>query len=153
MQPLALPPLTPRTITTIAAAGNAGLVAWEVFARLIAPLIWGLSPDPTQLIEAALGIGGGGAQLLHIATALIFFPAGYVLVARPLAAAILPALPWLALAAGYGVALWVFAMYVMASLVAGMPPFLEFGPVAWASLFGHLAMGIALGAAADRMAR
>ena len=131
--------ITPRTFTTIAASGIAGLVAWEVFARLIAPLIWGFSPDPTQLIEAAFGIGGAGAQLIHIATGLVFFPAGYVLVARPLAAAVAPRLPW------------VFAMYVMASLIAGMPPFLDFGPVAWASLFGHLALGLALGAAAERI--
>ena len=143
--------ITPRTFTTIAASGIAGLVAWEVFARLIAPLIWGFSPDPTQLIEAAFGIGGAGAQLIHIATGLVFFPAGYVLVARPLAAAVAPRLPWVLLAIDYGIVLWVFAMYVMASLIAGMPPFLDFGPVAWASLFGHLALGLALGAAAERI--
>ena len=151
MPALIIPSLTPLTVRTIAASGVAGLVAWEVFARLLAPLVWGFSPEPTQLIEAALGIGGNGAQLIHIVTGLVFFPAGYVLLVRPLAAAFVPRLPWIVLAIDYGIALWVFAMYVMASLIAGMPPFLDFGPVAWASLFGHLALAIALGATAERM--
>lgn len=145
---LALPPMTLPTAGRVLAAGVAGLAAWEVFARLVAPQIWGFGPEPTQLIEAALGIGGIGAQVLHILTGLLFFPAFYLLVARPLARAMVPALPWWALALGYGIALWVFAMYFMASLLAGMPPFLEFGAVTWASLFGHLGLGLGIGAAA-----
>ena len=38
----------------------------------------------------------------------------------------LPALPWWLVAAGYGVGLWIFALYVMAHLIAGLPAFLGF---------------------------
>ena len=44
--------------------------------------------------------------------------------------------------AGFGLGLWVFALYVMAHLLAGLPAFLGFGSLAWASLAGHLLFGI-----------
>lgn len=59
----------------------------------------------------------------------------------------MPGLPWPLLGLGYGVALWVFAMYGMASLLGGMPPFLGFEPVAWLSLAGHLGLGLVIAAA------
>lgn len=129
-------------------AGLAGLVVWEVFARLLAPIWLGFALDPTALIEMAFGITGLPALALHLVTGLVFFPAGYILVVRPLAARLAPALPWPALGLGYGIALWVFAMYGMASLVGGAPPFLGFQPVAWASLVGHVALGLAIAAVA-----
>lgn len=130
------------------AMGAAGLVVWEIFARLIAPHWIGFALDPTGLIEAALGATGGVAQAIHIVTGLIFFPLGYLFVARPLANRLLPALPWPLLGLGYGIALWVFALYGMAHLLAGMPPFLGFEPIAWASLVGHAGLALTLAAVA-----
>jgi len=146
---LALAPPGIRTLVRIVAAGAAGLVVWEGFARLIAPAVFGFTPEPTGLIELAFGLAGMAAMLLHIATGLVAFPAGYVLVVQPVLRAIAPGLPWIAVGVAYGVALWVFAMYGMASLLGGMPPFMGFEPIAWASLIGHvgLALGIALVAA------
>lgn len=60
------------------AAGAAGLIVWETFARLVAPFRLGGPLDPTGLIEAALGVSGGPAQMLHLMTGLVFFPIGYV---------------------------------------------------------------------------
>jgi hypothetical protein len=128
----------------VIAAGVAGLVIWEVFARLVAPAWIGFPLEATGLIEMAVGLTGTAAMALHILTGLVFFPFGYALVARPLAARIMPGLPWPVLGAAYGVGLWVFAMYVSASLLGGAPPFLGFEPVAWASLVGHVALGLGI---------
>ena len=38
----------------------------------------------------------------------------------------------------YGVLLWVFALYVMAHLIAGNPPFLGFTGITWVALVGHV---------------
>lgn len=143
-----LPSPTRATLTRALAMGVAGLAAWEIFARVIAPHWIGFALDPTGLIEAALGATGVLAHAIHIITGLMFFPLGYLFVARPLANRLVPALPWPLLGLGYGIALWVFAMYGMAHLLAGMPPFLDFEPIAWASLVGHLGLALALAAVA-----
>ena len=49
------------------------------------------------------------------------------------------------MALGYGVGLWVFALYIMAHLFAGLPPFLDFITLTWASLVGHLLFGLVVG--------
>jgi len=125
-------------------AGLAGLAVWEAFARMAAPLWLGFALDPTALIEMAFGITGLPATLLHLVTGLVFFPAGYILAVRPLAARLAPTLAWPILGLGYGIALWVFAMYGMASLLGGAAPFLGFQPVAWASLVGHVLLGLTI---------
>ena len=131
---------TPRRALVTLASGVASLIVWEVFARLIAPSWIGFMLDPTGLIEMASGISGAPAEAIHIVTGLLIYPLGYQLVVRPLA----PGLAWPVLGAAYGVALWVFAIYIMASLVGGAAPFLGFEPVAWASLAGHLAVGLTI---------
>jgi hypothetical protein len=131
-------------VAPVLAGGVAGLAIWEAFARLVAPAWIGFPLDATGLIEMALGFGGAPAQALHIATGLLFFPLGYALVVRPLAARLVHGLAWPLLGAAYGVALWVFAMVGMASLLGGAPPFLGFEPVAWASLVGHVGLGLGI---------
>jgi hypothetical protein len=126
-------------------AGIASLLAWEAFARLVAPVWIGGPLDPSGLIQAALGIESATlAQMLHVLTGLIGFPAGYVLVVEPAVRRVMPVPPWPVLGAAYGVGLWVFAMYCVAHLLAGFPAFLDWQPVAWASLVGHVALGLTL---------
>lgn len=144
---IAIPPIDTRTLTRTFGAGVVGLVAWETFARLIAPFWIGAPLDPTGLIEMAIGLSGGAAEAMHLLTGLVLFPLGYVLVVHPMARRFVPALPWAALGVAYGTGLWVFAMYGMASLLGGMPPFLGFEPVAWASLVGHVALGLGIAGA------
>jgi hypothetical protein len=151
-----LPRPSAVTLGRSLAAGIAGLIVWEVFARLIAPLWIGSALDPTGLVEAAFGISGTPALMIHLLTGLLAFPIGYVFLVQPLAVALAPGLPWPVLGLAYGVALWVFAMYGMASLLGGMPPFLDFAPIAWASLVGHLGLGLGIAgtvATLDRAAR
>ena len=131
-----------RLVARIAASGVAGLAIWEAFARLVAPAWLGFPLEATGLIQMALGFGGAPAEALHLATGLVFFPLGYALVVHPLAARLAPGLAWPLLGAAYGIALWVFAMYGMASLLGGAPAFLGFEPVAWASLVGHVGLGL-----------
>lgn len=129
--------------------GVAGLAAWEIFARVAAPLWLGFALDPRTLIDAALGITGPGAIVVHLCTGLLLFPLAFLLVARPLARLLAPVLPWWGVAGVFGLVLWVFAGYVVASLMGGMPAFFGFGAVAWTSLIGHGARALSMGAAAQ----
>jgi hypothetical protein len=71
-------------------------------------------------------------------TGLVFYVLGYYLLARPVQRSVLPGLHWSVTAVLYGVALWVFALYGMAHLVAGMPAFLGFTGITWVALWGHI---------------
>ncbi len=144
---MATVPANTRTLARIIVAGALGLVIWEIFARLVAPLWLGFELDPTGLIEMSIGVSGMPAMWLHIMTGLVAFPAAYMLVVHPAFRAIVPGLPWPVAGGAYGVALWVFAMYVMASLLGGMPAFMGFAPIAWASLVGHVGLGLGIAAA------
>ena len=55
-------------------------------------------------------------------------------IAKPIADRVVPNLPWFVTAIAYGVVLWVFALYVMAHLVAGDKPFLGWGGITWVAL-------------------
>jgi len=146
------------TLATGLVGGVAALIVWEIFARGIAPFWIGGPLEPAGLVQAVfasatvkdvignVGLTKTGAEALHYLTGLVFYPLGYLMVARPLARIVTPFLPWWSVAAVYGAALWVFALYVMAHLVVGWPPFLGFGQLTWASLVGHVAFGAALGA-------
>ncbi|HEV7263304.1 MAG TPA: zf-HC2 domain-containing protein [Falsiroseomonas sp.] len=128
--------------------GLAGLAAWEIFARVAAPAWLGFALDPRTLIDAALGITGPGAVVVHLCTGLLLFPLAFLLVARPMARLLAPVLPWWGVAGVFGLVLWVFAGYVVANLMGGLPAFFGFGAVAWASLVGHGALALSMGAAA-----
>jgi hypothetical protein len=42
----------------------------------------------------------------------------------------------------YGVALWIFALYIMAHLIAGNPAFLGFTGITWVALAGHVLFAV-----------
>jgi hypothetical protein len=134
-------------LLTALLGGLAAEVAWEIWARLITPLWVGGPLEPAALVQDVFGLSSRfAAELIHFFTGLIGYPLGYLLIARPIARAVAPGLPWWIVASGYGVALWIFALYIMAHLVAGHPAFLGFIPLTWASLVGHLLFALALGA-------
>jgi hypothetical protein len=82
------------------------------------------------------------AEIIHAIVGIVFYPIGFLFIARPLQRVILPGLPLLVTAIGFGIGLWVFALFVMAHIFAGLPAFLGFIPLAWASLAGHIVFGI-----------
>jgi len=145
------PPLTLGVLITAIIAGGAADVAWEVWARLSTPLWVGGPLEPAALVQSVFGLKSRLAgELIHGVVGVVFYPLGYIYVARPIARVITPFLPWWMVGIGFGIGLWVFALYVMAHLIAGLPAFLGFIPLTWASLVGHIIFGV-VAAAVVRM--
>lgn len=93
--PVSPPPATfalPSAATTgkLIAGGAAGLVLWEVWARLIAPLALGEALEPHQLVIAlvqnwtGVELPSALAMAGHLAVGLIAYPALYFIVSRAL---------------------------------------------------------------------
>jgi hypothetical protein len=142
------PPLKTETLATALLAGIAADLTWEFWARVITPFLPGVGGplEPAALVQSVFGLESRlAAEAIHFVVGFVFYPLGYLYIARPLARALLPGLPWWIVAAAFGVGLWIFALYVMAHLIAGLPAFLDFIPLAWASLGGHVVFGIVTG--------
>ena len=154
-QALSRPSITAHQITTVLFAGALATVAFDLFGQFVSPLLksvaapWlGAKLAPVPLAQAVLakftGIPGkelraiGIPYAMHILTGLIAYPLGWWLIVRPIWQKVAPTLHWTLPAIGYGTALWVFALYFMAHLVAGNPPFLGFGSITWVALWGHV---------------
>jgi hypothetical protein len=136
------PEIQPSLVRTILLSGLAADVTWEIWARLITPLWVGGPLQPAALVESVFGFNNLLlAEVIHAVVGIVFYPIGYLFIARPLQRLILPKFPLLLTGMGFGVGLWVFALYVMAHLFAGLPPFLGFITLTWASLIGHLLFG------------
>lgn len=132
-----------RTALTLLTAGAFATIAFDTFGQSLSPLFGYAKLAPVGLAGATLQTvfganPAGAAHLLHTLTGLVFYVVGYYAIARPVQRAVLPRLHWSVTAAAYGVALWVFALYFMAHLVAGMPAFLGFTGITWVALWGHV---------------
>ena len=132
-----------RPLFTLLSAGALATIAFDAFGQGLSPLLGYAKLAPVGLASATLktvfgASPSGAAHLLHALTGVIFYTAGYFAIARPVQRAVLPSLHWTVTAAVYGVALWVFALFVMAHLVAGMPAFLGFTGITWVALWGHV---------------
>lgn len=137
------PTITPRLIVTILLAGLAADIVWEFWARGVTPYLVGGPLEPAALVESVFRFENRPlAELIHAIVGIVFYPIGYLFIARPLQRAILPGLPLFLTGIGFGIGLWVFALYVMAHLLAGLPAFLDFVPLAWASFCGHVLFGL-----------
>lgn len=136
------PPFVWHTIVTILIAGVVADVSWEIWARYITPFWVGGPLQPAALVQSVFGFRNLFlAEVIHGVVGVVFYPFGYIYIARPLARVILPFLPWWIVGLAYGVGLWVFALYIMAHIFAGLPPFLGFITLTWASLVGHMLFG------------
>lgn len=137
------PPISGTVLVTAVLAGAAADLVWEIWARFITPLWIGGPLQPAALVQSVFGFNNVfAAELIHIVVGVVFYPLGYLFIARPIARLVTPFLPWWVVGAGFGVGLWVFALYVMAHLFAGLPPFLGFIQLTWASLVGHVLFGV-----------
>ena len=132
-----------RSAKALLIAAVAALIAWEIFARLLAPLWIGGPLQPTGLVKSlfanvlGLPIGAVTAQVVHIATGLLVYPAAYLAASRTLS------LGWLADGLVLGAATWFFAIGIVAP-VSGLPFLLGVGAITWAALAGHLVYGLAV---------
>ncbi len=132
-------------------AGAAAFLAFDFFGQVLSPMLGYAKLAPVGLanstIKAVFGAGyRPGAEALHFMAGLLAYPLGWLLIAEPLRRRVLPAFPWLVSAIIYGVILWVFALYVMAHLVAGMKPFLGWGGITWVALWGHVIYAVVFAA-------
>jgi hypothetical protein len=135
--------LDARGVVTMLVAGALATVAFDFFGQSLSPGLGFASLAPVPLANSVIQTLFGapftpGAHFLHYLAGLVAYPLGWMLVARPLAARVAPGLPWWIAASLYGVALWVFALFVMAHLIAGMPAFLGFTGITWVALVGHV---------------
>jgi len=145
--PATFPRLDARSLVTMLVAGALATAAFDFYGQSLSPLLGFASLAPVPLANATLQALFGftsepGAQMLHYIAGMIAYPLGWMLIARPLAARLAPQLSWLAAAALYGVALWIFALYIMAHLVAGLPAFLGFTGITWIALVGHVLFAV-----------
>jgi hypothetical protein len=139
------PAVSAGLVVTILLAGAAADLLWEFWARVITPMLVGGPLQPAALVQSVFGFNNLFlAEIIHGIVGVVFYPIGYLFIARPLQRLILPNLPLFLTGLGFGTGLWVFALYVMAHLIAGLPPFLGFIPLAWASLGGHMLFGLAV---------
>jgi len=132
-----------NTAITILTAGSFATIAFDVFGQALSPLFGYAKLAPVGLagstLKSVFGVAPkGAAYLLHALTGVIFYAAAWGLIVRPLQRAVMPTLHWSVGALLYGAALWVFALYGMAHLVAGMKPFLGWSGITWVALWGHI---------------
>jgi hypothetical protein len=142
------PPVTRELLATALLAGIAADLTWELWARVITPVLPGVGGplEPAALVQSVFGLESRLlGEIIHLVVGFVFYPLGYLFIARPLAQVVVPSFPWWIVAAGFGVGLWVFALYVMAHLIAGLPAFLGFIPLTFASLGGHIVFGLVVG--------
>lgn len=129
----------------LVAGGLAGLITWEMFARLLTPLVLGGPLEPAALIislaQNLFGVSPGRlpAEAVHYLTGIVFYPLAYLALRRRCSfGSVVDGLLW-------GVITWVLALGVFAP-AAGLPFMLGWLPLTWMSLLGHLAYGtIAVG--------
>jgi hypothetical protein len=144
-----VPAIDLSTISTMFVAGAIATLGFDAFGQGISPLLGFAALSPVPLAQSALktvfGLNSApAAHLLHFFTGLVAYALGWMLIARPLAQRFVPGLPWWLAAVAYGIALWVFALYIMAHLVAGMPAFLGFTGITWVALIGHVTYAVVL---------
>jgi hypothetical protein len=96
------------TLRHLALGGAAGLLSWELFARVITPAILGYPLEPAGLIDAILRRQFGFAaspwlcEALHYAVGLAGYPIAYLMISRhvPRWSAVLDLIVFIAVAAG-----------------------------------------------------
>ncbi len=141
-----LPAPDRQVLIALALSGVAASIAFDVFGQLLSPAAVFVELAPVALAELVIaklfGVSTtGGAYVLHFLTGLLFYPLGYLFVARPVARAFAPRTPWWVVGVIYGVITWLWAVYVMAYLVAGLPAFFVFSEFTWVALVCHVLFG------------
>ncbi len=130
-----------QTLAWTLAGGLVGFGLWEIYSGWINQLIFGFAFGPLPLIKGLLGISSDTvAFALHAFTGIVVYALGYTLVLRPL----LPG-PWVLPALVLGIATWFLALGILAPQT-GAPFMLNFGNLTWASLIGHVLLGLGVGA-------
>lgn len=144
---------TPRSRAGLASsmllAGAAGLMAFEVVARFITPVMFGARPVLGRFVALATGFDFvAHVAVIHILTGLLVLPTLYVLTIRRLGTWILPGMPWWGSAAGYAVFIWIISQAAVLRLPGGAQDAPSLTGNALASFFAYTAYAMTLGAVA-----
>jgi hypothetical protein len=139
--------LSASSIWTMILAGAVATVAFDFFGQSLSPGLGFASLAPVPLANNVIQTIFGapyepGAQLLHYIAGMIAYPFGWMFIAEPLARRLTPGLSWFTIALIYGVGLWIFALFIMAHLIAGQPAFLGFTGITWIALIGHVLFAV-----------
>ena len=134
-------------IVTVLIAGAFSTVAFDFIGQSLSPALGfaSLAPVPlaNQVISTVFGSGWRpGAEALHYFAGMIAYPFAWVFIVEPLRRAVAPFVHWSIAAVVYGTVLWAFALYGMAHLIAGNPPFLGFTGITWVALVGHILFAV-----------
>ena len=140
------PSLDRKVLIALALSGVAATIAFDFFGQILSPAVGFVDLIPVELAKLVIAklfgvTTSGGAYVLHFLTGLLFYPLGYLFAARPVARAVAPGMPWWAVGIIYGAVIWLWAVYVMAYLVAGLPAFFGITEFTWVALVGHLLFG------------
>ena len=133
-------------------AGLAGELAFEAYAWLVSPLLFGVTLEPAKLIMGLTGMGLGlslpyaAAFAVHLLIGSLGF-AAVVWLVHAVTRAPLPIAGALA-----GVALWFVAQGLLAPLM-GRDFMMGFGAYTQSSLIGHVGMSIVIGLALRQLIR
>ncbi len=141
---LGFPAIGPRALWTAILAGALATVAFDLYGQALSPMAGFSKLAPVPLATGTWKVVFGqayapGGYLLHVIAGLIAYPIGWMFFWRPAFERILP---WPVSAVLYGVALWAFALYGVAHLVVGNPPFLGFSQITWVALVGHVVFAV-----------
>ena len=150
-KPSFFPPLNRNILIALGLSGYVGLIAFDFFGQILSPAAGFVELAPVALAEGVLtkifgGASSGGAWVLHLLTGLLFYPLGYLFIARPIAQRVAPQIQWWVVGIVYGAVIWAWAVGVMAPF-AGWPAFIGWTEFTWVALVGHLLFGgVAAGA-------
>lgn len=139
------------TLLMMIIGGAIALAAFDAFGQIYSPEAGYPRLAPVPLATQSIGALFGEeytqhGRYAHYAMGILGYPLGYVLLARPISRMIAPNIHWWVTGIVFGVVIWAFALYVMAHLVAGNPPFLGFVTLTWVALVGHIVYGLVLAA-------
>lgn len=154
----AFPAINLQTVALILLSGAVGTLAFDLWGKAIAPLLGlgGLAPvGLARGFLGALGLPNSAAwgNFMHLfLVGVIAYPVGWLFIARPIIARVLPGIHWTFSSALYGVGLWVFAIGFIAWF-AGNPVFLGFARITWVALAGHVFYAIAAAATVHYLER
>jgi hypothetical protein len=101
----------PRTVANLAIGGAAGLLIWELFARILTKAVLGYPLEPAGLIDAILnhqfgvGVNYWLREALHYAVGILGYPIAFFVIARlvPRWGVVLDAIVLLTFSAGVAV--------------------------------------------------
>ncbi|MFG6624444.1 hypothetical protein [Sulfitobacter sp. 1A12056] len=135
-------PLT-QTLRTLALAGLAGEIAFELYAWLLSPLLFGVALAPANLVVAIAKLIGVTLPywlgfVLHIAIGIAAFSATVWLAHR------LTRLGLVLSGALSGLVLWFVAQGLLAPLI-GRSFMMGFGAYTQSSFVGHVGMAMVIG--------